>query len=83
MTRKERRRDTFRLCACAFLLTMIVCFAVLGLFLADAVTGRALHGETYTPPSMTAALPIEWLPPRLQVLWHLLVWGDNEAPESR
>lgn len=77
MTRKQRRRDTVRLCISAFLLTAIVCVTVLGLFLADAVTGRTLHGEGYTPPSMTASLPIEWLPPRLQVLWHLLVWGDN------
>ncbi len=77
MTRKEQHRDTIRLCVCAFLLTLIVCFTALGMFLADAVTGRALYGETYTPLPMTAILPIEWLPPRLQVLWRLLIWGDT------
>lgn len=71
-TDKTARRRTWRLCVTVFILTALALMTGLALLMVDRATGTVLFGEAPDVPLPEAVVPVEWLPPRLQVLWALV-----------
>ena len=69
MRDKNQKRRTRRLCAAAFFVTVIVLLTGIGLLTVDMVTGQALQGSAYVPPSLpNLSQAVSLLPARWQLL---------------
>ena len=69
MRDNQQKRRTRRLCAASFFVTLIVLLTGIGLLTVDMVTGQALQGSAYVPPSLpNLSQAVSLLPARWQLL---------------